>query len=236
MNPTTPGCFRSLPFALSAVAAFAFACAALAAGPDEPSADWRPLFDGKTTAGWVGLGKTAFPAAGWVVEDGLLVRKGKGGDIVTTDAFENFELVWEWKVSKPNANSGLKYNLPNPKKAVGFEYQMMGDAAKRTGEKHETASLYDLLPPDKATRVSPPGEWNVSRVIVDGNHVEHWLNGAKALEFEMGGEPLTSAIAKSKFKATEGFGKKTKSPILLQDHGDEVAVRSIKIRVIESKK
>jgi hypothetical protein len=207
----------------------------LAAG--EQSAGWKLLFDGKTPAGWVAIGKDKFPAAGWVVEAGALVRNGKGGgDIVTAESFDNFELMWEWKVGKVGGNSGLKYNLPNPKKGVGFEYQMMGDAAKRTGEKHETASLYDLLPPDKTTKVNPPGEWNVSRVIVDGNHVEHWRNGAKALGFEMGGEPLTAAIARSKFKSTEGFGQKTKSPILLQDHGDEVAVRSIKIRVIESKK
>jgi hypothetical protein len=231
-----------MPFVLVALlACAAFTASTSAADANTPaageaSAGWKLLFDGKTTAGWVGIGKTTFPSSGWVVEDGVLVRKAKGGDIVTSESFENFELVWEWKVSKPNANSGLKYNLPNPKKAVGFEYQMMGDAAKRTGEKHETASLYDLLPPDRTTKVNPPGEWNMSRVVVDGNHVEHWLNGVKALEFEMGGEPLTAAIARSKFKTTEGFGKKTKSPILLQDHGDEVAVRSIKIRVIESKK
>jgi hypothetical protein len=199
----------------------------------ETSAGWKLLFDGKTTAGWVGIGKDQFPEAGWVVADGALVRQAKGGDIVTTESFENFELTWEWMVPKPNGNSGLKYNLPEPKKGVGFEYQMMGDGPTRAGNKHETAALYDLLPPDKSSKVNGPREWNQSRIVLDGNHVEHWINGTKALEFELGGERLTKAIAASKFKVVSGFGKKSRSPILLQDHGDEVRVRSIKIRVIE---
>src|SRR5687767_1615976 len=87
---------------------------------DEQAAGWRLLFDGKTSAGWVGIGKTTFPADGWVIEEGALVRKNKGGDIVTMETFENFELSWEWRMAKQGGNGGLKYNLPNPKKAVGF--------------------------------------------------------------------------------------------------------------------
>jgi hypothetical protein len=201
----------------------------------EKSAGWRLLFDGKTPAGWVGIGKDAFPGKGWVIEDGALVHKAKegGGDIVTTEQFSDFELTWEWKVD-PGANTGLKYNLPDAKKAVGFEYQLIDDDGhpdgKRGGRSHQTASLYDVLEPAADKKTNPVGQWNSSRVVVKGNHVEHWLNGAKTLEFEMGGEALMAAKAKSKFKNAAGWGEKQKSPILLQDHGDGAAFRSIKIR------
>lgn len=203
---------------------------------DEKKAGWRLLFDGKTTAGWVGIGKMEFPAQGWVVEDGALVHKAKGGggDIVTKESFSDFELAWEWKV-EPGANTGLKYNLPDAKKAVGFEYQLIDDEGhpdgKKGGRSHQTASLYDALEPAADKQTKPIGEWNASRIVVKGNHVEHWLNGAKTVEFELGSSALMEAKAKSKFKNTAGWGEKQTSPILLQDHGDGAAFRSIKIRV-----
>ena len=208
---------------------------------DSEKADgWKLLFDGKTTAGWVAIGKTEFPDKGWSVKDGSLFHeKGAGGgDIVTKDSYENFELAWEWKIGAAG-NSGLKYNLPNPAKAVGFEYQMIDDEnhpdGKKGGRLHQTGSLYDVMEPAEDRKVSPVGEWNSSRVIVKGNHVEQWLNGKKTVEFEMGSAALKDLIAKSKYKATAGFGEKAKSPILIQDHGDEVTVRSIKIRVSDAK-
>jgi hypothetical protein len=202
----------------------------------EKAAGWKLLFDGTSTAGWLGLGGKQFPAAGWIVADGTLARTKGGGDIVTAEAYENFEFAWEWKIAK-GGNSGVKYNLPDPKKNVGFEYQMLDDAnhpdGKRGGALHQTAGLYDLLPPAAEKKPNPPGEWNASRIVVAGNKVEHWLNGAKTVEFEIGSEALKAAIAASKYAKIAKFGEKTKSPILLQDHGDEVAFRSLKLRVLE---
>jgi hypothetical protein len=206
----------------------------------EKAAGWNLLFDGKTTAGWVAIGKTEFPDKGWSVQDGTLfhAKAGGGGDIVTTNSFENFELTWEWKIGQVG-NSGLKYNLPNPTKGVGFEYQMIDDEnhpdGKKGGRKHQTASLYDLMEPAESAKAKAVGEWNESRILVKGTHAEHWLNGTKTVEFEIGSADLKALVATSKFKAVAGFGEKVMSPILLQDHGDEVSVRSIKIRVLDAK-
>jgi len=202
---------------------------------EEKADGWHLLFNGKNLDGWIAIGKTAAPEKGWVVEEGTLkhVDKGGGGDIVTVDSYDDFELTWEWKVA-PAANGGLKYNLPDPKKGIGCEYQLIDDAGnpdgQRGGRKHQTASLYDVIEPSPAAKTSAVGQWNSSRILVKGNHAEHWLNGVKTVEFEFGSEELKAGVAKSKFKDTPGWGIKTKSPILLQDHGDEISFRSIKIR------
>ena len=222
--------------ALAAFTAFAFADAPNTLSADEQAAGWKLLFDGKTTAGWRGIGKSEFPAKGWVVEDGVLrhINKGGGGDIVTSEDYESFELTWEWKIGQAG-NSGVKYNLPDPEQNIGCEYQIIDDEKHpdglRGGKSHQTAGLYDLIAPaDRKTNAV--GEWNSSRLIVKGNHVEHWLNGVKTVEFEFGSEALKALIAKSKYKKVPGFGEKRKSPILLQDHGDEVCFRSIKLRLL----
>ena len=203
----------------------------------EKAAGWKLLFDGKTSAGWVALGKTEFPA-GWGVEGGQLKRTTGGGDIVTTASYENFELTWDWNIAK-GGNSGLKYNLPDPKKNVGFEYQLLDDVNHPDGIKggrlHQTAGLYDLIEPPADKKINPPGEWNNSRIVAKGNHIEHWLNGAKTVEFELGSDDLKARIAKSKFAKVAKFGEKTSSPILLQEHGAEIAFRSIKLRVLPGK-
>jgi hypothetical protein len=228
----------ALVFAFASFAAFGAEPNTLTA--EEKAAGWKLLFDGKTSAGWVAIGKNAFPENGWSIVDGALVlaKAAKAGDIVTAENYENFELVWEWKIGAAG-NSGLKYNLPNPAKNVGFEYQMIDDEGHPDGAKggrsHQTAGLYDLIEPSADKKTNPIGEWNGSRLVVRGNHVEHWLNGAKTVEFEIGSDALKEAIAKSKYKKIEKFGEKTASPILLQDHGDEVAVRSIKLRVLDAK-
>jgi len=204
---------------------------------DEKVAGWKLLFDGKTTAGWVSPGKTTL-GAGWVVEDGVLKRVDKAGDIVTTESYTDFELTWDWNIEKAG-NSGLKYNLPDPAKNVGFEYQLLDDMGHpdglKGGRRHQTAGLYDLIEPVESRKLNPPGEWNSSRVVVNGNHVEHWLNGQKTVEFEIGSDDLKARIAKSKYAKVAKFGAKMASPILLQEHGANISFRSMKIRALPAK-
>ena len=202
----------------------------------ESAAGWKLLFDGRTLHGWQPIGKPGVPAKGWIVQDGAIFhgQAAGGGDIVTVEHFEDFELVWEWKIGAVG-NSGVKYNLPDPAQNIGFEYQLIDDEKHpdglRGGRSHQTAALYDLIEPAPERKVKPVGEWNQSRLLVQGAHVEQWLNGVKTVEFDMGSDDLKARIAKSKFKKVAHFGVKTKSPILLQDHGDEIAFRNLKLRV-----
>jgi hypothetical protein len=208
----------------------------------EKAAGWRLLFDGKTTKGWRGFKQDGVPAGSrWAVQDGALVRTpGKRtGDIVTVDQFDNFELRWEWKIA-PGGNSGLKYLVEEAmsKKSddgVGFEYQMLDDEkhpdAKKGKNGNRTAgSLYDLVPAARDKVLHPPGEWNESRIVVEGNHVEHWLNGGKVLSYERASPEMKKLIAESKFNDIPGFGDVVKGHFLLQDHGNEAAVRNVKLR------
>jgi hypothetical protein len=227
---------------LFALSILALTVTATAAEPntltdEEKAAGWKLLFDGKTNAGWRANGKKEFPAKGWVVEDGVLkhVKGGGGGDIVTTEDYENFELSFEWKIGEVG-NSGVKYNMPNPNSGVGFEYQLIDDEKHPDGVKggrlHQTGALYDLIEPSADRKVNPVGQWNTSRIVVKGTKAEHWLNGTKTVEFEIGSEALKALVAKSKYKSAAGFGEKKKGPILLQDHGDAVEFRSVKIHVL----
>ena len=205
----------------------------------EKKAGWKLLFDGQTTAGWRGFNKPAFPGQGWIVEAGALKHqaKGGGGDIITVDRFTDFELQFQWRVAT-GANSGVKYFINEERgQPIGHEYQVIDDNAHADalrGGKWQTASLYDLFPPENKT-LRPVGEWNDSRILVAGKHVEHWLNGKKVLEYELESAALKAAIATSKFKNVSGFGTKFSTPILLQDHGDEVAYRNLKLREIAAK-
>jgi len=231
------------PFLPSVVSVLAFSCFVTAAESnkviaEETGAGWKVLFDGTTTAGWVGIGSTTFPSKGWSVKEGALHHDegGGGGDIVTDRAYLNFELVWEWRLAK-GGNSGVKYNLPNPAKAVGFEYQMLDDLGHSDGAKssHQTAALYDLIEPAAERKTKPAGEWNQSRLLVDGNHVEQWLNGIRTVVFEIGSPELLERVSKSKYSKAKDFGLKTASPILIQDHGGELDVRSVKLRELPPK-
>ena len=201
----------------------------------EKAAGWKLLFDGQTTEGWRTFKKQTFPAKGWVVEDGWLHCLGKsGGDIISDVDFADFELQWEWKLA-PAGNSGVKYFVTETRNAaLGHEYQMIDEErepdAKSADGKRVTASFYDVLKPSTAPPTRSAGEINQSRVLVKGNRVEHWLNGAKVLEYECGSEDVKAAVAASKFKTTAGFGDKIKGHILLQDHHSEVWFRNIKIR------
>ncbi|HYE72827.1 MAG TPA: DUF1080 domain-containing protein [Blastocatellia bacterium] len=210
----------------------------------EKAAGWKLLFDGKSTQGWRGFHSQEMPSQVWVVEDGVLKKikaeqKYGSGDVITNEQFENFELSIEWKLT-PGANGGIKYLVveslpPTGKSGISFEYQILDDVnhpdAKAGIAGNRTAgSLYDLIPAAKNKPIKPIGEWNHTRIIKQGNHVEHWLNGMKVLEFELGSPELQELIAKSKFKVNPEFGKARKGHILLQDHGDEVWYRNIKIR------
>ena len=192
---------------------------------------WKSLFDGKTTAGWRSYGKPDSPKRGWVVQDGCLhlLPNSNGGDIIATAQFADFDLQWEWRIA-PKANNGIKYLVTESRPgAPGHEYQMVDDAI--TPEpKQQTATFYDVLSTTTKTHVKPPGEWNQSRLVIQGNHVEHWLNGEKVLEYELGSPEVKAAVAKSKFKNAAGFGEKIKGHILLTDHHGETWYRNIKIR------
>ncbi len=199
----------------------------------EKAAGWKLLFDGQTTEGWRTYRTKAFPERGWVVRDGWLIKQGnvRGGDIMTVDQYSDFELEWEWKISE-RGNNGVKYFILEERKAtIGHEYQMMDDRG-RNG-KGTTASFYNVLAPSENKPMKAAGEVNHSRVIVRGNQVEHWLNGAKVLEYECGSPEVLAAVAQSKFKEVEGFGRKVRGHILLTDHGSECWFRNIKLRPLD---
>lgn len=206
----------------------------------EKAAGWKLLFDGKTTRGWRGYRMDEMPP-GWTAVDGALVRlkggaggKGAGGgdDIVTTEEFENFDLSLEWKVVR-EGNSGLLYRVSEePITAWHYapEVQILDNSAHPTRDKRQLAgACYDLYAPTKdVTR--PPGEWNQMRVLVNGAHVEHWMNGEKILEYELGSDDWKARVANSKHKDRPKFGTFKKGLICLQDHTDRIEFRNIKIR------
>lgn len=213
--------------------------------PWEKSRGWRLLWDGKTTEGWKGAKIETFPEKGWTIEDGLLkvlksggAESANGGDIVTTRKYKNFILSVDFKITE-GANSGIKYFVnPDLNKgegsAIGCEFQILDD------EKHPDAklgvkgnrkagSLYDLIPaPEK--KPFKKGEFNRAVIIVKGNHVEHWLNGEKLLEYERNNQMWNALVAYSKYRNWPDFGNAEKGNILLQDHGDEVWFKNIKIK------
>ncbi len=207
-------------------------------GAGETKAGWRLLFDGRTATGWRGFKKADFPGQGWAVRDGALVKSATGtgdshggGDIVTLDRFDDFDLRFEWRIA-PGGNSGVKYLVTEDRAGpIAHEYQLIDDSKHpdaKIGEHRQTAALYDALPATRKT-LRPTGEFNESRILVRGRHVEHWLNGRKVLEYELESDALMAAKAKSKFKDVAGWGTKLKGHILLQDHGDEIAFRNLKI-------
>ncbi len=204
------------------------------------------LFDGRSTDNFESANGNSFPESGWEVKDGILSvisSKGdaskRGGDIVSREKFGAFELKFDFNFTE-GANSGVKYGIGNNGPSIGLEYQILDDErhpdAKQGVVGNRTlASLYDLIPADKEPRfVKGPNEWNRGRIVVfpDGT-VQHWLNGRKVVEYTRGNNIYRALVARSKYKDYENFGMVEKSPVLLQDHGDTVHFKNIKIREIQ---
>lgn len=200
------------------------------------SGEWQVLFDGTSTAAWRGFRSDSFPA-GWQIVDGALTRVEQGGDIITRDQFSDFELELEWSVAE-GGNSGVFFRVSEELDYVwesGPEMQILDDARHPDGQLPETSagSNFALHAPS-ADVVRPAGEWNSARLVVIGNQVEHWLNGEKIVEYTLGSDEWNARVNASKFAAMPRYGREASGHIALQDHGDRVAFRSIRIRVPEN--
>jgi len=202
--------------------------------PAERAAGWRLLFDGKTTTGWRGWKMDTLPS-GWQVVDGALTRVRRAADIITTEKFKNFELSLEWKIA-PNGNSGIFYRASEDDDAIYWsapEMQVLDDAGHPDGQSRLTAAGSDYgLYPSPAGVVHPAGQWNQVRLVVNGNHVEHWLNGVKVVEYELGSPDWEARVKASKFAPHPHYGRNPEGYIGLQEHDYWVAYRNIKIRVL----
>ncbi len=208
---------------------------------------WKLLWDGKTTKGWRGARLDEFPKQGWEIKDGVLTvlasggaESAAGGDIVTEAVFGDFELSVDFKITE-GANSGIKYYVDTdinkgPGSSIGLEYQVLDDDKHPDAKlgNHEgsrtVASLYDLIKADPDKPIHPVGEWNTARIVSKDHHVEHWLNGSKVLEYERGSEEFRKLVAESKYAKWDRFGELEEGRILLQDHGNRVSFKNIKIK------
>ena len=211
----------------------------------EKEAGWRLLFDGQTTNGWKGFNKDE-PGSAWKVENGALHLDAQqkennqivgGGDIITQDEFENYELSIDWKI-EPCGNSGIIFNVVEDEKygqtyLTGPEMQVLDNECHPDAKiiKHRAGDLYDMISVSEET-VKPAGEWNQARLVSDHGKYTFYLNGVQTVSFEMHTPEWDSMVAASKFKDWADFGKATKGHIALQDHQNEVWYRNIKIREI----
>lgn len=214
---------------------------------EEKEEGWQLLWDGSSTAGWRGARLDEFPEKGWSIENGELIvlssggaESAAGGDIVTKELFGDFELKLNFKITE-GANSGIKYYVDTdlnkgPGSSIGLEYQILDDLRHPDAKlgNHEgsrtLASLYDLIAANPEKPVHRIGEWNRAHIISKANHVEHWLNGMKVLEYERSSEAFRKLVSESKYVEWPNFGESEAGHILLQDHGDRVAFKNIKIK------
>ncbi|TVQ81350.1 MAG: DUF1080 domain-containing protein [Phycisphaeraceae bacterium] len=204
----------------------------------ERESGWRLLFDGESLEHFRGYRKAEMPEIGWRVKDGTLWRPpGQGGgDIVTREQFRDFEFVCDWKVS-PRGNSGIIYRCTEDHAyswETGLEMQILDDAGHGDGlnPKTRAGSLYDLFPAPEGV-VRPAGEWNTARIVARGTRVQHWLNGEKIVDVDILSPEFKAAWKDSKWPNMPNFATRLRGHIALQDHGDEVWFRNIKIREIQ---
>ncbi len=230
---------RPLIFALAASAAFAAEHNTLTT--EEQAGGWQLLFDGKTAPGLRGLTKPDFLKGGWTIEDEALtcaksiknMGKVTGGSLTTTFQLLDFEFSFDWKIDVAG-NSGVVY-FPSGfgAKPAGCEYQLIDDTHHPEGLKggplHRTGALNGILPTSDLTKVKEPGQWNTSRLVVNGNHVEHWLNEAKVVEYDLGSPELQRAAAANKQRVP---GAKAKTALVLLDEGEGIAFRNLKVRAL----
>ena len=201
---------------------------------DERAAGWVLLFDGRSTAGWRGFRQAGIPD-GWRVIDGALTRDAGGGDIITVGQFANFELALEWRIAE-GGNSGIMYRVTEAAASPalsGPEMQVLDNARHPDGQSPLTSAgaCYGLYAPSQdVTR--PAGSWNQVRVVAKGSHVEHWLNGMKVVEYELGSDEWLARVQSSPYRDAPGYGRAPIGYVALQDHGDRVAFRNIKIRPV----
>jgi len=213
---------------------------------EEKAAGWRLLWDGKTSAGWRGMKSEEFPKGGWVMKDGVLTITETGGgessaagDIITKDKFSNFELSVDFKIT-PGANSGIKTFVdPALNKgegsAIGPEFQILDDVrhpdAKLGRDGNRTiGSLYDMITAPADKKVNPVGEWNNARIVSNNKQLTYFLNGVKTVDIERGSKEWKDLVEASKYKKWPAFGELPEGHILLQDHGNTVSYRNVKIR------
>ncbi|NNE48387.1 MAG: DUF1080 domain-containing protein [Rhodothermales bacterium] len=200
----------------------------------ETESSWETLFDGATLDLWRGFQKDHIPS-GWSVKDAVIYCAGtNGGDLITKGQWQNFDLELEWKISEAG-NSGIMYRVVEVHGApylTGPEMQVLDDDAHpdaANDASHLSGAAYDLYAPaEDATK--PAGEWNSSRILVDGTHVEHWLNGVKVVEYELFSEEWNQRVENSKWAKEPDYGRMAMGHIALQDHGDEVWYRNVRIK------
>lgn len=208
----------------------------------EKKEGWVLLFDGSTTRGWHGYNKKEM-LPGWIVEDGVLVGLGKGGDIggdiVTDDMYDNFELALEWKIAE-GGNSGIFYHVVEGEQysapyQTGPEYQLIDDVGfpGDLEEWQQAGADYAMHPANDEKVLKPVGEWNTARIVFDHGHVEHWLNGRKIVEFEAWTDDWKAKVAAGKWKDYPDYGLAENGSIGLQDHGSHVYFKNIKIKRLD---
>jgi hypothetical protein len=203
---------------------------------EQRAAGWRSLFDGTSTTAWRGYHEQTFPA-GWNIVDGVLTKTGSVHDIMTRDQFGNFELALDWKLS-PGGNSGVFYRGAEEYEAIYWsapEYQLLDDAGHPDGKSRLTAagSAFGLYR-SPAGVVNPAGQWNSTRIIVSGNNVQHWMNGQKLLEYDLGSPDWEARVKASKFKDWPHYGRASRGHIGIQgDHDGTLTIRNVRIREIK---
>ena len=228
--------FASMPAATAAVATFAPPAHAQVntLTEAERAQGWELLFDGSSMAGWRGYNRPDL-GPGWAAVDGTLARAGRGGDIITERRFADFELAFEWRV-EAGGNSGVFYRAAEGEEWIYHsapEFQVLDDERHADGRSELTSagSNYGLhLAPRGVVR--PAGAWNTARIVVEGSRVEHWLNGVRVVEYELGSPDWEERVANSKFVEWPAYGRARTGHIGLQDHGDPVWYRNLKVREI----